>query len=128
MTQLSQARSGSRLERLQKLREVFKVFDLDLSGTIESTELLQLGQARRVLGHKTSQWTDKQNENLVNKIDADGYSHSALTVFTASGILTVCYVSRPCTCCVLHVGMNGQYITIESQYITTNHQQLTAGG
>merc|ERR1711957_1147670 len=46
--------------------------DLDGGGTIESSELMQLGQARRVLGQKDDEWTEEKNAALVKKLDTDG--------------------------------------------------------
>ena len=64
----------SKSARLKKLQQVFNEFDLDGTGEIESTELLQLGQARRALGQKGGEWTEEKNARLVRKIDvnADG--------------------------------------------------------
>ena len=39
--------SLAKAERITQLLAVFAVFDLDASGTIEASELLQLGQMRR---------------------------------------------------------------------------------
>ena len=44
--------SLAKAERITQLLAVFAVFDLDASGTIEASELLQLGQMRRRLGQK----------------------------------------------------------------------------
>merc|ERR1712166_388431 len=58
--------------RVQKLVKVFDVFDLDGSGSIESRELLQLGQMRRRLGQKQGEWSEDMNARLVQKMDANG--------------------------------------------------------
>ena len=59
-------------ERRQQLVEVFKVFDLDKSGVIESSELLELGQMRRKLGQKSGEWNEEKNARLIKKMDANG--------------------------------------------------------
>ena len=60
-----------RRARLHKLSSVFKVFDLDKSGAIESIELLQLGKMRRQLGQKCGDWNEAKNAKLVKKMDAN---------------------------------------------------------
>ena len=60
-----------RQTRLHKLSGVFKVFDLDESGAIESAELLQLGKMRRQLAQKSGDWDEAKNAKLVKKIDAN---------------------------------------------------------
>ena len=52
---------------------MFSTFDLDHdgSGSVEATELMQLGKARRSLGQKTGAWTNDKNARLVNKMDAN---------------------------------------------------------
>ena len=54
------------------LNLVFNVFDLDNSGTIETSELLELGQMRRKLGQKQGDWSDEKNAVLITKMDANG--------------------------------------------------------
>ena len=51
--------------RVAALWDVFRAFDLDGSGGIERGELMQLGQARRMLGQKEGNWSLSQNERLV---------------------------------------------------------------
>jgi hypothetical protein len=55
----------------QKLIGVFSTFDLDGSGSIDASELMQLGKARRSLGQKTGAWTNDRNACLVHKMDAN---------------------------------------------------------
>jgi len=50
------------------LQQVFGAFDLDQSGQIESSELLQLGKARRAQ-QNCQQWTEQQNIRLVKQMD-----------------------------------------------------------
>jgi len=57
--------------RKGKLAEVFKAFDLDAQGTIEASELLTLGRARREAGHKTSEWTEKKNNEMLARAEKD---------------------------------------------------------
>ena len=64
--------SQAKAARVQKLVKVFDVFDLDGSGSIESRELLQLGQMRRRLGQKQGEWSEDMNARLVQKMDANG--------------------------------------------------------
>eukprot|EP00658_Telonema_sp_P-2_P076298 TRINITY_DN6653_c0_g1_i1.p1 TRINITY_DN6653_c0_g1~~TRINITY_DN6653_c0_g1_i1.p1 ORF type:complete len:604 (+),score=126.90 TRINITY_DN6653_c0_g1_i1:162-1973(+) len=59
-------------ERAWALRSVFDLFDLDGSGTLEADELLQLGIARRALGHQKGEWTPEANERLLQRVDKDG--------------------------------------------------------
>ena len=58
-------------DRLTKLREVFKVFDSDNTNSLESSELLELGKARRSMGHKKGEWTEEMNARLVKEMDTD---------------------------------------------------------
>lgn len=58
--------------RYNALWEVFKVFDLDDSGTIESSELRELGQMRRKLGHKHRKWSESKNARLIKQMDTNG--------------------------------------------------------
>lgn len=62
-------------ERQDMLRAVHKAMDDDNSGFIEASELMELGQARRKLGHKSGEWTEEQNQRLVGKMDANGDGH-----------------------------------------------------
>merc|ERR1712072_609412 len=58
--------------RQQELRKIFRQFDLDDSGEIESAELMALGTARRSLGQKQGEWTEEKNARLVQNMDASG--------------------------------------------------------
>ena len=58
--------------RIEWLTSIHKVFDIDGSGTVDKVELLELGQARRSLGHKKGEWTKEMNDKLLKKIDRDG--------------------------------------------------------
>ena len=62
-------------ERQDMLRAVHKAMDDDNSGFIEAAELMELGQARRKLGHKSGEWTEEQNQRLVDKMDVNGDGH-----------------------------------------------------
>jgi len=57
--------------RKNLLRDIFREFDLDNGGSIDSSELLELGKARRSLGQKASTWTEEKNARLVRKIDSN---------------------------------------------------------
>ena len=57
--------SRQQTTRVAALWDVFRAFDLDGSGGIERGELMQLGQARRMLGQKEGCWSWSQNERLV---------------------------------------------------------------
>ena len=59
-------------QRQELLGVVHKVMDADTSGYIEAAELMLLGQARRKLGHKKGEWTEEQNQTLVDKVDGSG--------------------------------------------------------
>ena len=58
--------------RLQELLKVFGVFDLDGSGSIEASELLQLGKMRRKLGQSKGEWSEAKNNRMVKKMDENG--------------------------------------------------------
>ena len=84
----SQSRSQSRaaspapgLDRSVAMREVFDLFDLDLSGKIEREELLQLGIARRALGQKNGEWTDEMNDRLIAKLGGGSDGKVACDMF-----------------------------------------------
>eukprot|EP00658_Telonema_sp_P-2_P080992 TRINITY_DN8177_c0_g2_i1.p1 TRINITY_DN8177_c0_g2~~TRINITY_DN8177_c0_g2_i1.p1 ORF type:complete len:502 (+),score=139.24 TRINITY_DN8177_c0_g2_i1:225-1730(+) len=70
--QAGRERSERRKARDRKLMEVFALVELDESGSIEAGELLELGEARRRVQHKTGQWTTHENQRLVDKVDVDG--------------------------------------------------------
>jgi len=63
------ATSANDRNRRMKLREVFKVFDFDNTKSLESSELLELGRARRSMGQKKGEWTEEMNARLVKKMD-----------------------------------------------------------
>ena len=63
--------SGSKVDRVRELQNVFHCFDLDGSGTIEPAELMILGQRRTELGHKTRIWTPEKNRRMVDNMDLD---------------------------------------------------------
>merc|ERR1711988_293235 len=58
--------------RRQRLQSVFGAFDLDRSGSIEVSELLELGRARRATGQRTGEWSPDRNRRLVQRLDTDG--------------------------------------------------------
>ena len=58
--------------RRAKLLKVFGVFDLDGSGSIEASELLQLGKMRRQLGQSKGEWSEAKNNRMVKKMDENG--------------------------------------------------------
>merc|ERR1711865_759149 len=57
--------------RQQRLSEVFVQFDYDESGSIETHELLLLGQARRSTGQKSGEWSPDRNRRLVDQMDTN---------------------------------------------------------
>ena len=57
--------------RLEKLRNVYREFDLDGSGDVGFDEMLALGQVRRKLGHKSGEWTVEKNNSLMINMGAD---------------------------------------------------------
>merc|ERR1739848_953940 len=59
------------LDRKQKLRELFRHFDLDAGGHVCDEEILELGQARRALGQKDGEWTPAKAQDMVNLMDPD---------------------------------------------------------
>ena len=48
------------------------MFDLDNSGTVETTELLELGRARRELGHAHTHWGEKEADEMARWLDENG--------------------------------------------------------
>ena len=50
---------------------MFDLFDLDGSGSIESSELLQLGKTRRNLGQKSREWTKTTNQEFYTRMDTN---------------------------------------------------------
>jgi len=56
--------------RLRGLIEVYEAFDFDNDGHVGHDEMLELGQARRKLGHKTSIWTEEKNAQLMGNMRA----------------------------------------------------------
>ena len=64
--------SFQKRHRLATLRAVFGQFDLDGSGLLETTELLELGRMRRLLGHKIGHWSEAKNLQLIQKMDTNG--------------------------------------------------------
>ena len=52
--------------RRYQIAAVFKLFDIDDSGTIEVKELKELGNARRILGQKT---VPRNFQNFSGRID-----------------------------------------------------------
>ena len=69
--QRERERAERHTERRERLKVVFKEFDLDGNGSIETKELLLLGKARRELNQKEGNWTAEQNQRLVSKLDTD---------------------------------------------------------
>lgn len=63
--------AASRL-RTGRLREVFKMFDIDNGGTIGEDELLELGIARRKTGQASGEWTRERNARLIARMTKDG--------------------------------------------------------
>lgn len=67
---LSPSRYQKQARRAQ-LVQVFDVFDLDGSGAIEPSELLDLGRARRSLGQKRGEWTEAKNTRMLERMDVN---------------------------------------------------------
>jgi len=57
--------------REAKLRAVFNQFDIDGGGWIEASELLALGKARRLAGHKHTVWNTVKNNTMINHMDTN---------------------------------------------------------
>ena len=74
-------RKGDKAARMQKLQQVFAVFDLDGGGTIECSELLELGKMRQELGQKSREWNEEKNSRLVKKMDENGDGVLSCTEF-----------------------------------------------
>lgn len=72
--QLKGSKAGSgRPERIAKLKEVFKCFDLDQSGLLGRDELMIIGQERRKSGQGGGgEWTTLKNDRMLAKITAKG--------------------------------------------------------
>ena len=54
--------------RQESLWAVFHLFDLDDNSTIESSEMMQLGEARRKLGQVSGTWDKAKNAQLMEKL------------------------------------------------------------
>ena len=63
---------GITVSRKHKLKEIFQAFDLDGNGSVGSQELLKLGKARRTMKQKGGEWTEKQNQAMMKRLDKDG--------------------------------------------------------
>jgi len=59
----------TRLDRPGELAKVFRAFDIDRSGSVETAELMKLGQARRELGQKRGAWTAEKNAKMIANMD-----------------------------------------------------------
>jgi len=59
-------------QRMAILRAVHQAMDDDETGYIEAPELMLLGQARRKFGHKSGDWTEVMNLNLMDRLDKTG--------------------------------------------------------
>ena len=57
--------------RSQALWEIFRAFDLNNSGKIESSELMEIGEARRALGQVDTLWDLASNDHLVTQLSGD---------------------------------------------------------
>jgi len=57
--------------RIEALREVYQIFDLDHSGEVGFDEMLTLGRARRSLGQKKGEWTYELNERMMERMGTD---------------------------------------------------------
>ena len=64
---VSRPQSSGSAERSNALWEVFRAFDLDKNGTIESSELMQLGQVQR----GAAGWSKADNDKLVEQMQGD---------------------------------------------------------
>jgi len=62
------------LWRRQQLSEVFQLFDLDGNNILQSSELMELGLARRECGQKESVWTAAKNQRLVSRLDRNKHT------------------------------------------------------
>ena len=56
-------------ERAALLREVFGVFDIDGSGSVDAQELRCLGRARKTLGQKERVWSEEKNHGMLGAMD-----------------------------------------------------------
>ena len=62
------ASKSDKPDHSKALLAVFKLFDLDGNGTIESSEMMQLGEARRKLGQVSGTWDKAKNDKLMEKL------------------------------------------------------------
>ena len=58
--------------RQAALKQVFAAFDLDGEGSVESHELMTLGEARQRGGQKARKWTAEKNAAMLRKLDTNG--------------------------------------------------------
>ena len=59
-------------KRVGLLRRLFSVFDLADQGFLTRDILNELGQARRNLGHKASEWNEDKAKAMLKRFDKDG--------------------------------------------------------
>lgn len=69
--QMASRTTAEGLDRERELRSIFRLFDLDKSGTVERSELMVLGKRRQELGQKARMWTEAKNQKMMNDMDTD---------------------------------------------------------
>lgn len=71
------------MTREAMLEIVFEEFDGDRSGSVDATELMSVGKARREGGHKDVPWTEKKTQDLLEKMDRDNDGKVSKSEFVA---------------------------------------------
>jgi len=67
--------SDWREKRTTMLRRLFEAFDIETKGFLTKSILLELGEARRSLGHKSAEtqgWDEAKAAKMMNRFDSDG--------------------------------------------------------
>ena len=64
--------SDWREARTTMLQRLFDAFDIDEQGYLTKSILLELGEARRALGQKSSSWDEEKATKMLKRFDSDG--------------------------------------------------------
>ena len=78
------------MRRSGMISNVYREFDLDGGGDVGEDELLELGQARRRLGHKQGEWTVADNKALMERIGPDEQGAAAVVVLWWCVLMVLC--------------------------------------